>query len=87
LTRTLVRKGWVVTALDISSQKHLAQKLSEDLGNAFDFMVCDVANYQSLAKCFSATFARRGRIDAFCSNAGIVDKSSIYVFANRGKTE
>ncbi|KEF54730.1 uncharacterized protein A1O9_09172 [Exophiala aquamarina CBS 119918] len=87
LTRTLIESGWVVVGLDIPAQEPLAQKLSDEFEDSFEFMSCDVTSYADLSLCFSKTFASRGRIDAFCSNAGLVDKSSLYVFESRGKTE
>lgn len=86
LTRTLISRGWVVIALDIERQTHLGETLSAELGEPFEFLVCDVTKYQQLADSFSKIFEKRGRIDAFCSNAGLVDHSSIYTFASRGQT-
>ncbi|KAK5406887.1 hypothetical protein LTR06_008382 [Exophiala xenobiotica] len=87
LTRTLIGSGWDVVALDLPSQSHVAQKLAEEHGDPFEFMACDVSQYQELAQCFSTTFEKKGRLDAFCSNAGFEDQSSVYLLANRGKSE
>lgn len=51
------------------------------------FVPCDVSKYSELASGFSEVFTRWGRIDAFCANAGIIDKSSVYIFAHQGKKE
>lgn len=74
-------------ALDVPSQQALAKQLAEELGEAFEFMPGDVSRYAELAQCFSKTFEEKGRIDAFCSNAGIIDQSSIYILQGRGKPE
>ncbi|KAK7902582.1 hypothetical protein LTR67_002228 [Exophiala xenobiotica] len=87
LTRTLIGSGWDVVALDLPSQSHVAQQLAEEHGDPFEFMACDVSQYQELAQCFSTTFEKKGRLDAFCSNAGFEDQSSVYLLANRGKSE
>jgi NAD(P)-dependent dehydrogenase (short-subunit alcohol dehydrogenase family) len=87
LTRELNRKGWKVAALDIASQSSLGEKLGQEFGADFIYLPCDVSKYAELADAFSQVFSKWGRIDAFCSNAGIIDRSSIFVFNYRGKTE
>jgi NAD(P)-dependent dehydrogenase (short-subunit alcohol dehydrogenase family) len=76
-----------VVAVDLPSQQGLAKDLSAELGNNFEFQAGDVSSYSQLAHCFSATFKRHGRIDAFCSNAGFIDRSSIYILSHRGSDE
>jgi NAD(P)-dependent dehydrogenase (short-subunit alcohol dehydrogenase family) len=80
LSRDLVIKGWKVAMADIQPNADL----SKELGDAADFFHTDVADYDSQAKTFQAVFDKYGRIDALCANAGIVDKSSIYIFDHRG---
>jgi NAD(P)-dependent dehydrogenase (short-subunit alcohol dehydrogenase family) len=46
---------------------------------------CDVANYDSQARMFQETWDRFGRLDALCANAGIVDRSSIFIFDHSGQ--
>ncbi|ETI20464.1 hypothetical protein G647_08500 [Cladophialophora carrionii CBS 160.54] len=87
LSRGLVAKGWKVTGLDLAVQGPAADELSKELGEAFLFIACDVSKYDELATSFSKTFQKWGRIDAFCSNAGFVDKSSVYLLNSRGSTE
>ncbi|OAL19026.1 hypothetical protein AYO22_10355 [Fonsecaea multimorphosa] len=87
LTRKLIREGWRVAALDIASQGHLAQNLLDELGENFMFCQCDISHYNEQASAFSAVFRKCGRIDALCANAGIIDRSSIYILKWRGKTE
>lgn len=87
LSRGMVAQGWKVAAIDLPSQVAAADELSNELGDAFLFIPCDVTKYDQLAKAFSTTFGKWGHIDAFCSNAGFVDKSSVYIFDRRGKTE
>ncbi|OAP60017.1 hypothetical protein AYL99_05019 [Fonsecaea erecta] len=87
LTRKLISEGWRVAALDIPSQSHLAQKLSDELGDKFMFCQGDISRYQEQASAFSTVFQKWGRLDALCANAGIIDRSSIYILKWRGKTE
>ena len=87
LSRGLVAKGWKVAGLDLAVQSAAAEELSKELGDAFIFISCDVSNYDELAKAFSKTFEKWGRIDALCSNAGFVDKSSVYLLNRRENTE
>ncbi|KAI7696478.1 hypothetical protein KC353_g17513, partial [Hortaea werneckii] len=46
----------------------------------------DVASYASQAAMFKAVWQAWGRIDLLCANAGIVDKSSVYIYNWRGKS-
>lgn len=87
LSIELVGRGWKVAAFDIPRQKPLADDLARRLGDAFIFIPSDVSNYSQLSSAFSEVFAKWGRIDAFCANAGIIDRSSVYIFAHRGKKE
>ncbi|KAF2691948.1 hypothetical protein K458DRAFT_473589 [Lentithecium fluviatile CBS 122367] len=76
----LVQRGWKVAIADIQENKDFAVKL----GDASSFYKCDVADYDSQAQMFQQVWDKYGRIDALCANAGIVDKSSIYIFEHRG---
>ena len=87
LSRGLVAKGWKVAGLDLEEQRPAADDLSTKLGESFIFIAADVSKYAELAGAFSKTFEKWGRVDAFCSNAGFVDKSSIYLLNSRGSTE
>lgn len=80
LSEDLVSKGWQVAMADIQPNKELSAKL----GDNASFHKCDVADYDSQATCFQEVWDRYGRIDALCANAGIVDKSSIYILDHRG---
>ncbi|KAF2095511.1 15-hydroxyprostaglandin dehydrogenase [Rhizodiscina lignyota] len=79
LSRHLVSKGWKVGMADIQAN----EKLSKELGDSAAFFQTNVADYDSQAKTFQAVFDKWGRIDALCANAGIVDKSSIYILGHR----
>jgi NAD(P)-dependent dehydrogenase (short-subunit alcohol dehydrogenase family) len=85
LRELLIKNGWLVVGLDISSSH--GEKISEQARDSFTFMQCDVTDYEQLAKAFAATFAKFGRVDAFCCNAGIIDQSSVYIYKYRGKSE
>ncbi|KAJ2904889.1 hypothetical protein MKZ38_006930 [Zalerion maritima] len=56
-------------------------------GDKASFHICDVADYDSPANAFQEVWDKYRRMDALCANAGIVDKSSIYIFDHRGKDE
>jgi NADP-dependent 3-hydroxy acid dehydrogenase YdfG len=56
---------------------------SASLGPNAAFWEVNVADYDSQARMFNAVFKKWGRIDALLANAGIVDKSSIYILNYR----
>jgi len=87
LSRELIRRKWKVAALDIKAQSGPGQSLTQALGGDFFYIPCDVSKYDEMADAFSQVFTKWGQINAFCSNAGIIDKSSILIFNYRGKTE
>ncbi|KAF2440356.1 15-hydroxyprostaglandin dehydrogenase [Karstenula rhodostoma CBS 690.94] len=80
IVERLVTKGWKVAIADVNPNAQFA----EQLGAAASFIRCDVADYDSQADMFQQVWDTYGRIDALCANAGIVDKSSIYIFDHRG---
>ncbi|RDW77008.1 hypothetical protein BP6252_05061 [Coleophoma cylindrospora] len=81
LATHLVSKGWLVGCFDL--QRGPGEKLVAELGENAVFVEVDVANYDSQARGFEAVFSRWGRIDALLANAGIVDRSSIYILNYR----
>lgn len=87
LSRGLVAKGWKVAGIDLETQSPAADELSKELGDSFIFVATDVSKYGELARAFSKTFEKWSRIDAFCSNAGFVDRSSVYLLNQRESTE
>jgi NADP-dependent 3-hydroxy acid dehydrogenase YdfG len=70
LARDLVSRGWKVCMADINRNETLLTELAD---NSI-FCKTDVADYDSQAQTFEATFEKWGRIDALCANAGIVDR-------------
>lgn len=54
------------------------------LGKNAAFFKSDVASYDSQAHAFKSVWSRWGRIDALLANAGIVDRSSVYILKHRG---
>ena len=80
LSRELVSKGWKVALADIQENA----ELSKELGDSAQFFKTNVADYDSQAATFQGVFDKWGRIDALCANAGIVDRSSIYIFEHKG---
>ena len=83
LATRLVEKGWYVALFDISHGS--GEALASRLGPKSAFFLVDVASYDSQAAGFAAVFSKWGRIDALLANAGIVDRSSIYILRHRGR--
>ncbi|KAK1750415.1 hypothetical protein QBC47DRAFT_438744 [Echria macrotheca] len=81
LVTRLVEKDWLVALVDINEEA--GDQFATTLGPNATFYKADVSSYESQASVFSAVFAKHGRIDALCANAGIVDRSSLYLLANR----
>jgi NADP-dependent 3-hydroxy acid dehydrogenase YdfG len=80
LSRELAQRGWKIAMADLQPN----EELSKELGDNGHFFKTDVADYDSQASTFKAAFDKWGRIDALCANAGIVDRSSIFIFDYRG---
>ena len=74
-------KNWLVACLDL--QRAAGEALAKSLGPNAEFWEANVADYDSQARVFQAVFDKWGRIDALLANAGIVDKSSIYILSYR----
>lgn len=81
LATHFVSKGWRVACVDV--QKSLGEDLAASLGPNAHFWEVNVADYNSQARMFEGVFRKWGRIDALLANAGIVDKSSIYILNHR----
>lgn len=76
-----ISKGWLVACLDL--QRGPGEALASSLGPNAQFWEANVADYDSQAAVFQAVFDKWGRIDALLANAGIVDRSSIYILNHR----
>lgn len=76
-----VSMNWLVACVDL--QKGLGEALVASLGPNAEFWEVDVADYYSQARVFDAVFKKWGCIDALLANAGIVDRSSIYILNYR----
>ncbi|KAF2030286.1 15-hydroxyprostaglandin dehydrogenase [Setomelanomma holmii] len=83
IARKLVETGWKVAVADINENKDFAK----ELGDAASYHKCNVADYDSQAEVFQQVWDKYGRIDALCANAGIVDKSSIFILDHRNSDE
>lgn len=83
LAKDLYARGWKVAC--VGRRKEPGEELVKNLGENARFFQADVGNYQSQAKMFQEVYRTWGRIDALCANAGIVDKSSVYLVNWRGK--
>ncbi|CAK7236331.1 hypothetical protein SBRCBS47491_009601 [Sporothrix bragantina] len=78
-TRDLVRQGWHVAMLDLRPNP----KIIDDLGDNVSYYKGNVADYDSQAQCFQAAYDRYGRLDLVCLNAGMIDRSSLYILKNK----
>jgi NAD(P)-dependent dehydrogenase (short-subunit alcohol dehydrogenase family) len=81
LARDLLRQGWKVGCLDVNEAA--GQKLVSEYGDQALFVKCNVGDYDSQGSAFAAVFDTWGRIDALLANAGIVDRSSVYILEHR----
>ncbi|CAG9983917.1 unnamed protein product [Clonostachys byssicola] len=80
LAEDLASQGWQVAMADIKENPQISSRLGENAS----YHYCNVADYDSQAQCFQSVWDKYGRLDALCANAGIVDKSSIFIFDHRG---
>jgi NAD(P)-dependent dehydrogenase (short-subunit alcohol dehydrogenase family) len=83
LATTLIALGWKVACVDIQEIPGVA--FAASLGPNAQFFHVNVASYASQAAMFTAVWEKWGRIDALCANAGIADRSSLYILDWRGK--
>ena len=81
LSTDLISKGWNVACLDLNEQEGL--KVAQELGGGAKFFKCRVDNYDEQAQAFQAVYDTWGRLDAALLNAGIVDRTSIYMLKER----
>ena len=85
LAKDLIRQGCKVGCFDVNETA--GQKLASQLGDRAFFVRCNVADYDDQARAFTDVWNRWGRLDALLMNAGIVDRSSIYILEHRGRKE
>lgn len=85
LANSLYQQGWKVGCLDLNETK--GEELATSLGDRAFFVKCDVGDYDDQAKAFSKVFNKFGRLDALLMNAGIVDRSSVYILNHRSSKE
>jgi len=83
LATHFIAKGWNIACVDV--QREAGEKLAASLGDNAAFFYANVADYDSQAAMFQAVHDKWGRIDALLANAGIVDKSSLFILDWRGK--
>lgn len=85
LAKHLHAKGWKVALVGRNSAA--GDRVATEIGGeSVRFFQADVAIYASQAALFKAVWHAWGRIDLLCANAGIVDKSSLYIYDWRGKS-
>jgi len=82
LSRNLISKGWAVACVDV--QEQAGKALVAELGSNAHFIKCDIADYDDQARMYTEVWKKWGRLDALLQNAGIVDRSSIYILDHRG---
>jgi NAD(P)-dependent dehydrogenase (short-subunit alcohol dehydrogenase family) len=81
LARDLISKGWAVACVDV--QEQAGKALVTELGSNARFIKCDIADYDDQARMYTEVWKKWGRLDALLANAGIVDRSSIYILDHR----
>ena len=81
LSQDLIGKGWNVACVDV--QVEAGKALEAKLGPNAHFIRCDIADYNDQAKMYMEVWEKWGRLDALLANAGIVDRSSIYILDYR----
>jgi hypothetical protein len=81
LARDLISKGWAVACIDV--QEQAGKALVAELGPNAHFVKCDIADYDDQARMYTEVWKKWGRLDALLANAGIVDRSSIYILDHR----
>src|SRR5690349_12208446 len=85
LAKDMIKQGYSVGCLDINEEA--GQKVAAELGEQAYFVKCNVADYDEQAAAFSKVFERFGRLDALLLNAGIVDRSSVYILEHKDSKE
>lgn len=85
LAESLYKQGYKIGCLDLNEAR--GQELAAGLGDRALFVKCDVADYDDQAAAFSKVFQKWGRLDAVLMNAGIVDRSSVYILDRRNSKE
>ncbi|KAJ5089651.1 Short-chain dehydrogenase/reductase SDR [Penicillium argentinense] len=84
ILKHLCSRGWRVAFT--GRRQEAGEQLLESLPtNKAFFYAADVSNYNETADVFQKVHKRFGRIDAVCVNAGIVDKSSIYIYDKQSR--
>ncbi|KAL4949787.1 hypothetical protein BDW69DRAFT_197803 [Aspergillus filifer] len=85
LAQDLVARGWKVACVGrgLAAGEALLEKLSSENARFFQG---DASNYDQYANVFREVRNLWGRIDALCHNAGIVDKSSVYIYDWKNKS-
>lgn len=81
----LVKSGWNVACVDVNVEN--GKRAASELGPNADFFQANVASYASQASMFQAVWDKWHRLDALCANAGVVDRSSVYILNHRNSVE
>lgn len=74
-------QGWRLALWDVNAK--VGEELAKELGPNTFFVQCDVSSYESQAKAYLAVWNKWGRIDALLANAGIVERSSLFIYKYR----
>jgi NAD(P)-dependent dehydrogenase (short-subunit alcohol dehydrogenase family) len=73
----------VLGPFPIPSVNPVNKSLATTLGPNAAFFYADISSYDSQAKAFLAVYQKWSRIDALLANAGIVDRSSLYILRHK----
>ncbi|KAJ5723932.1 hypothetical protein N7488_001967 [Penicillium malachiteum] len=69
----------------VGRRKEAGEQLLKSLPKAV-FFPADMSDYEETAAVFKKVHKLWGRIDAVCVNAGIVDKTSVYIYGSKNQT-
>ncbi|KAB5517459.1 hypothetical protein GE09DRAFT_565549 [Coniochaeta sp. 2T2.1] len=84
LAERLIQRGWLVALFDINETS--GGEIASRLGPNAAFFKADVSSYDSQASAFARVHAKWGRVDALLANAGIVDRSSVFILRYRSNS-
>lgn len=85
LAKSMIEQGYRVGCFDVNEQA--GAKVASQLGENALFVKCNVGEYNEQAAAFTQVFEKWGQIDALLLNAGIVDRSSVYILNHRNSKE
>jgi len=85
IVKHLHAKGWKVAI--VGRKQAAGEAVVREIGDEQNarFFQCHLDDYGSQAAMFLGVWKAWGRLDLLCANAGIVDRSSLYIYSWRDK--